>query len=146
MINIKDVRKGITQQKLADKLFVSQQAVNNWEAGKTLPSTDKLKEICDVCDTSLEELLLSETDKYIEVDITEEVENENTELHNKENLSENERFRKIFNDIILKRGKVTYGVRFTEQELNAYKFFKSLNPKITLQYFCKILNAVYLKK
>lgn len=147
MLNIKAVRKNLTQQELADALFCTQQAVNNWETGKTLPATDKIKDICKVCDASLEEILLSRNPIYIEQDISEEIIRDNTELHNKENLSEEEKFRKIFNDTILKKkGRVTYSTKLTEQEMNVYIFFKNLNPKLTIEDFCHILNTIYLLK
>lgn len=37
--------QGLTQQALADQLFISEKAVSKWETGKCLPSTDILKKI-----------------------------------------------------------------------------------------------------
>lgn len=36
-------RAGLTQQQLAEKLYVTRQAVSRWETGKTAPSVDMLK-------------------------------------------------------------------------------------------------------
>ena len=35
-------REGLTQQKLADALNVSRQAISKWEVGTAVPSTDNL--------------------------------------------------------------------------------------------------------
>lgn len=36
------MQKGYSQEALAEKLYVSRQAVSKWEVGTTLPETDKL--------------------------------------------------------------------------------------------------------
>ena len=70
---LKELRKkaGITQEQLADKLFVSRQTISNWEAGKSLPdviSIIKLSEIYNVC---VDELLKEDpkVQKKIEKDV-----------------------------------------------------------------------------
>ena len=37
--------KGLTQEELAEKLFVSRTAISKWESGRGYPSIDSLKEI-----------------------------------------------------------------------------------------------------
>ena len=42
---VKQIReeRGMTQQSLAEKLYVTRQAVSRWEAGETIPNTETLK-------------------------------------------------------------------------------------------------------
>ena len=37
------VKNGLTQDELAEKVFVTRQAVSRWENGETLPNTETLK-------------------------------------------------------------------------------------------------------
>lgn len=44
--------KGWSQKELAEKLFVSENTISNWELGKTFPTTKRLEqltEILEVC-------------------------------------------------------------------------------------------------
>ena len=36
-------KNGLSQQELADRMFITRQAVSRWERGETLPSSDLLK-------------------------------------------------------------------------------------------------------
>lgn len=60
---IKDVlptlrqEKGMTQQELAEKLFVTRQAVSRWENGDTTPSVDMAKLIANVLDVPVMRVL-----------------------------------------------------------------------------------------
>ena len=45
-------QKGMSQDELAEKVFVSRQAVSRWENGETVPNTETLKllsKVFDVC-------------------------------------------------------------------------------------------------
>lgn len=48
--------KGLTQQDLAEKLSVTNQAVSKWESGKNLPDIAIQRRICDACNITMEEL------------------------------------------------------------------------------------------
>ncbi len=50
-------RSGMSQEALADKLYVSRQAVSKWESGVTLPETDKLVSISNMFGVSVDYLL-----------------------------------------------------------------------------------------
>ena len=60
--NISVLRKqaGITQEDLANRLNVSNQAVSKWEAGKCCPDIEILPELADFFGISIDELLLGE--------------------------------------------------------------------------------------
>ncbi len=48
---------GITQQQLADKLYVTDKAVSKWERGKALPDIKSLKPLAEILEVSVVELL-----------------------------------------------------------------------------------------
>lgn len=52
--------KGITQEELAEALYVSRTAVSKWESGRGYPNIDSLKEISKFFSVSIDELLSSE--------------------------------------------------------------------------------------
>ena len=53
-------RKGLTQEELAEVLFVSRTAISKWEAGRGLPNIDSLKAISKFFGVTLDELLSGE--------------------------------------------------------------------------------------
>ncbi|MBR5246432.1 MAG: helix-turn-helix transcriptional regulator [Clostridia bacterium] len=53
-------KKGLTQEELAEALYVSRTAVSKWESGRGYPSIDSLKEISRFFSVSIDELLSSE--------------------------------------------------------------------------------------
>ncbi|MDD3865972.1 MAG: helix-turn-helix transcriptional regulator [Candidatus Izemoplasmatales bacterium] len=56
-ITAKRKQKGMTQEELADALFVSRQAVSKWEMGKSLPSIDSLVEMTKLFDVTIDYIL-----------------------------------------------------------------------------------------
>jgi transcriptional regulator with XRE-family HTH domain len=52
--------KNLTQEQLAEMLFVSRTAISKWESGRGYPSIDSLKEISKYFAISLDDLLSSE--------------------------------------------------------------------------------------
>lgn len=49
--------KGMTQEELAERLDVSRQAVSKWESGQTMPEIEKLVQMAQVFDVSLDYLV-----------------------------------------------------------------------------------------
>lgn len=49
--------KGLSQDALAAKVFVTRQAVSRWETGETIPNTETLKLLSDLYDVSINTLL-----------------------------------------------------------------------------------------
>ncbi len=58
--------KGYTQQKLADKLYVTRQAVSKWECGTRYPDLLTTKCIADILDISIDKLLSDDMKDYSE--------------------------------------------------------------------------------
>ena len=52
--------KGLTQEELAESLYVSRTAVSKWESGRGYPSIDSLREISAYFAVSIDELLSGE--------------------------------------------------------------------------------------
>ena len=59
---LQELRKsrGLTQEELADALFVSRTAISKWESGRGYPSIDSLKEISRYFSVSIDDLLSGE--------------------------------------------------------------------------------------
>lgn len=51
------IQKGLLQEELAKKVFVTRQAVSRWENGETVPNTETLKLLSEVFDVSINTLL-----------------------------------------------------------------------------------------
>lgn len=62
-MEIKDVilelrtKKGVSQAELAEKIYVTRQAVSRWENGETVPNTETLKLLSNYFDVSINTLL-----------------------------------------------------------------------------------------
>ncbi len=56
-LKIYRTQKGLSQEKIAEMLDVSRQAVTKWEAGQTTPSSDNLIALANLYDVSLDELI-----------------------------------------------------------------------------------------
>lgn len=50
-------KKGFSQEELAEKVFVTRQAVSRWETGETIPNTETLKLLSQLFDVSINTLL-----------------------------------------------------------------------------------------
>lgn len=50
-------KKGLSQEELAERVFVTRQAVSRWETGETIPNTETLKLLSQLFDVSINTLL-----------------------------------------------------------------------------------------
>ncbi len=50
-------KKGLTQDELAERVYVTRQAVSRWETGETVPNTETLKQLSEFFDVSINTLL-----------------------------------------------------------------------------------------
>ena len=63
MMQTKDViyelrtKNGLSQDELAEKVYVTRQAVSRWETGETVPGTETLKLLSDLFHVSINTLL-----------------------------------------------------------------------------------------
>ena len=57
-------QKGLTQDELAEKLYVTRQAVSNWENGKNQPDLEMIGEMAKVLEIEAAELLDSKHQEY----------------------------------------------------------------------------------
>ena len=56
----KKKKKKITQEQLAEKLYITDRAVSKWERGLSLPDADKMLDLCNILGINVNELLNGE--------------------------------------------------------------------------------------
>ncbi|API94245.1 helix-turn-helix domain-containing protein [Virgibacillus pantothenticus] len=54
--------RGWSQDRLAEKIYVSRQSISKWETGKNYPSIELIIELSDLFDITIDELLRSDED------------------------------------------------------------------------------------
>lgn len=59
------IKKSMTQEEVADKLYVSRQSISNWENNKTYPDIGNVLALSDLYEVSLDELLKG-SDNFME--------------------------------------------------------------------------------
>ena len=52
--------KNLTQEALAERLYVTNRAVSKWERGLSLPDADKMLDLCNILSINVNKLLLGE--------------------------------------------------------------------------------------
>ena len=52
--------KSMTQEQLAEKLYITDRAVSKWERGLSLPDADKMLDLCNILNINVNELLNGE--------------------------------------------------------------------------------------
>lgn len=62
----------MSQDELADMLFITRQALSKWENGSSVPSIDSLLQLCNIFNTSFEELLCLNEHSNSNLDINSE--------------------------------------------------------------------------
>lgn len=60
------IEKKLTQEELAEKLYVSNKTISKWETGKGIPSVDLLIPLSEALDIELKNLLQGSKDKSYE--------------------------------------------------------------------------------
>lgn len=70
-------RRGLSQEELAEKLNVSRQSVSKWESNNTYPETEKIVQICNLFNCSMDDLI---NDKVIDIEQVERKEKSNLSI------------------------------------------------------------------
>lgn len=55
-------KKGLSQEEVADKLYVTRQTISKWETDQSMPDFDKVVPICQLYEISTEELFYDEVE------------------------------------------------------------------------------------
>ncbi len=71
-------RRGLSQEELAEKLNVSRQSVSKWESNNTYPETEKIVQICNLFNCSMDDLI---NDKVIDIEQVERKEKSNLSIN-----------------------------------------------------------------
>ena len=74
--------KGLTQQELGDKLYVTDKAVSKWERGLSLPDITILNKLADILDVSVSEILNGEKFQKEEIDLDKAIEEVTLQIKN----------------------------------------------------------------
>ena len=56
-------RKNLSQNELAERMYVSRQLVSKWENGTGIPKIDHIIDLCEILDVNFEELLCINDEK-----------------------------------------------------------------------------------
>ena len=56
-------RKNLSQDELAERMYVSRQLVSKWENGTGIPKIDHIIDLCEILDVNFEELLCLNDEK-----------------------------------------------------------------------------------
>ena len=69
--NIKTIRKnkGYSQEELASKLHVTRQTISKWENGQSEPGANILKELADLFEISVSELIDGDAERVLENEV-----------------------------------------------------------------------------
>ena len=59
-IQEKRKEKIITQQELAEKLYISDRAISKWENGICMPDANNITELCEILDITINDLFSGE--------------------------------------------------------------------------------------
>lgn len=81
---LKSARKGagLTQEQLAEKLFISRQAITKWEADRGMPDIENLKQLSKLLNVSIDALL--DNGEEIDLSVMREEINLNDDTYTKE--------------------------------------------------------------
>lgn len=81
-------KKQMTQEELAERLGVTRQSVSKWESNGTFPNMNKLIDICEIFQVSLDYLLRGVGNQLVEDNATEATATETMAGHPKEEIKE----------------------------------------------------------
>ena len=104
------IKRGLTQEELAQKLFLSRKAISKWETGRGFPDSTILPRLAEELGVRIDELFDGEK---------EEIENFYRDFHNKHTPS-------LYDKLLFRHNHLpllsTYAARYHQ----GYKFYPSL--------------------
>ncbi|MBQ2266465.1 MAG: helix-turn-helix transcriptional regulator [Clostridia bacterium] len=126
-------QKGLTQEELADALYVSRTAVSKWESGRGYPSIDTLKDISAFFNITIDELLSG--DELLNI-----AENDNKQKQN--------RFRDVVFGLLDVSAVLFFFVPFFAERSEVIKSVNllslSVSPYLKTAYFVLIIAVILL--
>ena len=126
-------QKGLTQEELADALYVSRTAVSKWESGRGYPSIDTLKDISVFFNITIDELLSG--DELLNI-----AENDNKQKQN--------RFRDVVFGLLDVSAVLFFFVPFFAERSEVIKSVNllslSVSPYLKTAYFVLIIAVILL--
>ena len=126
-------QKGLTQEELADALYVSRTAVSKWESGRGYPSIDTLKDISAFFNITIDELLSGS-------ELLNIAENDNKQKQN--------RFRDVVFGLLDVSAVLFFFVPFFAERSEAIKSVNllslSVSPYLKTAYFVLIIAVILL--
>ena len=126
-------QKGLTQEELADALYVSRTAVSKWESGRVYPSIDTLKDISVFFNITIDELLSG--DELLNI-----AENDNKQKQN--------RFRDVVFGLLDVSAVLFFFVPFFAERGEVIKSVNllalSVSPYLKTAYFVLIIAVILL--
>lgn len=93
--------RGMTQQELGDRLFVTDKAVSKWERGLSFPDIALLKKLARELDVEVSEIIYAKKGNKEEIDINEEVQKAIKNIENENNRKEKQKRIRIRKYIII---------------------------------------------
>ena len=90
----------ITQEELAEKMYVSRQTISRWETDQVLPDIDTIVKLCDMFNCDMDTLVRGDVSKSNSEKKTELNQNENALEINNEKISKMKKAHKIKDAII----------------------------------------------
>ena len=95
--------KGMTQQQLAEKLYITDKAVSKWERGLSFPDITILKSLAEILELDVSELLNCKKGKKEDIDIQKIVDEKIQEIEKLRKEKLKKKILKISILVIMKR-------------------------------------------
>lgn len=131
--------KGLTQQELGERLYVTDKAVSKWERGLSLPDITILESLAKELDVEISEILHGEKGNKETIDIQDEIDKILEEIS-----IENNKRRKKLTKVILIVFFIVSSI-FILIKVNKYIYYRKYNPKVIVEGENKFIFGKYGK-
>jgi transcriptional regulator with XRE-family HTH domain len=106
--------KRLTQQKLADKLGISHQAVSLWERGETMPDIAVLPTLAKALGTTIDKILAANSDDFTGFD--EIIDSVNLIKQKKRSISKDEEIKEYLNSVIKRLNEMVESYDYDDEK------------------------------